>query len=84
MLGMTTGELPVESAASELLACQLNMDILNSVAMNEPGRNIAVMTASAFMAELSLLAETAMRAARRLSSCAILFWSCKGQFNLLA
>lgn len=33
------------------------------------------MTASAFIAELSLVAETAIRAAKRLSSCAILLLS---------
>jgi hypothetical protein len=84
---MTT---PEEDEASEVAAvvleatmvgellppCQLNMDILKSVAMHVAGRKTAVITASTFIAELSLVAETAKRAAKRLSSWAILLLSC--------
>jgi hypothetical protein len=63
--------------SGELLpTCQLNIDILKSVAMYVAGRKTAVITASAFIAELSLVAETAKRAVKRLSSWAILLLSC--------
>jgi hypothetical protein len=65
------------TTVGELLApCQLNMDMLKSVAMYVAGRKTAVITASAFIAELSLVAETDMRAAKRLSSWEILLLSC--------
>lgn len=48
--------------------CQLNMDILKRVAMYNVGKKMTVVTASVFIAELSLAAETAIRAAKRLSS----------------
>ena len=67
--------LEVEFADELLPPCQSNMDMLNNVAMYVPGRKRAVMTARAFIAELSRVAATAMRAAKRLSSCAILLLS---------
>src|SRR5271170_4501864 len=70
-------EVPLEAELAEeaVPPCQLNMDMLKSVAMYVPGRKRAAMTARAFMAELSLVAATATRAAKRLSSCAILLLS---------
>jgi hypothetical protein len=50
----------------------LNMVMLKSVAMYVPGRKRAVMTASAFIEELSRELATAMLKFNILSSCAIL------------
>lgn len=76
-LGITTGRGHGSYASSDIEGspavpcCQLNISTPKSVPMYSPGRNIAVMTASAFMDELSLVEATAMRALRLLSSWAI-------------
>lgn len=70
-------ELPATTAGTllPLPFCQSNIDMLKSVAIYVLGRKTTVITASAFIAELSLVAEKAMLAANRLSSWAILLLS---------
>lgn len=69
MYGITIADGdPLDEEEEGLSPCQLNIDMLKSDAIYVPGRNKAVMTARAFMAELSLVADIAMRADRRLSS----------------
>jgi hypothetical protein len=69
IIGITTLPPPPLVGPPEF-PCQLNMDMANRVATYEPGRNSAVMNASAFMEELSRVLDTAMPKVSRLSSCA--------------
>ena len=63
--------VPGRWAVPAVPCCQLNIDTPKRVPMYSPGRKTAVITARAFMDELSRVEATAILALRLLSSWAI-------------